>query len=140
MIWQRTLFMIKPGMIERGLVGSIISTLEDMGVVIERMEMRQISHEVAQRFYESHFDKPFFHALVDYITSGRVVVMVLAGEDIIARMRNVMGDTDPAKAAPGTIRARYGESLRRNAVHGSDSAHTAEFEIAVIFPDMASVG
>jgi len=137
-IWQRTLFMIKPGMIERGLVGRIITILEEMGVVIERLEMRQITHEVAEDFYAMHREKPFFHALVDYITSGRVVVMVVAGEDIIARMRNIMGDTDPAHAAPGTIRARYGESLRRNAVHGSDSPENAFREIGVVFPDLVS--
>jgi nucleoside-diphosphate kinase len=136
MIWQRTLFMIKPGMIERGLVGRIITVLEEMGVVIERLEMRQITREVAEQFYIVHKDKPFYQPLVDYIISGRVVVMVVAGEDIIARMRNVMGDTEPAKAAPGTIRARYGESLRRNAVHGSDSPESAFREIGVMFPDM----
>lgn len=136
MIWQRTLFMIKPGMIERGLVGRIITVLEEMGVVIERLEMRQITREVAESFYSVHINKPFFQPLVDYIISGRVVVMVVAGEDIIARMRNVMGETDPAQAAPGTIRARYGESLRRNAVHGSDSPESAFREIGVMFPDM----
>jgi len=138
MIWQRTLFMIKPGMIERGLVGRIITVLEEMGVVIERLEMRQITREVAEQFYSVHIDKPFYQPLVDYIISGRVVVMVVAGEDIIARMRNVMGDTDPAKAAPGTIRARYGESLRRNAVHGSDSPESAIREIGVMFPEMTT--
>lgn len=136
MIWQRTLFMIKPGMIERSLVGRIITVLEEMGVVIERLEMRQITRDVAEQFYSVHKDKPFFQPLVDYIISGRVIVMVVAGEDIIARMRNVMGETDPAHAAPGTIRARYGESLRRNAVHGSDSPESAFREIGVMFPEM----
>ena len=107
-----------------------------MGVVIERLEMRQITRDVAEQFYSVHKDKPFFQPLVDYIISGRVIVMVVAGEDIIARMRNVMGETDPAHAAPGTIRARYGESLRRNAVHGSDSPESAMREIGVMFPEM----
>jgi len=130
--------MIKPGMIERGLVGRIITVLEEMGVVIERLEMRQITREVAEQFYSVHIDRPFSHPLVDYIISGRVIVMVVAGEDIIARMRNVMGETDPAQAAPGTIRARYGESLRRNAVHGSDSPESALREIGVMFPEMTT--
>lgn len=135
MTWQHTLFLIKPGVVERGLVGRIITILEETGVVIERLEMCQITREVSEKLCAVHKSKPFFRALVEYLISGRIVVMILAGEDVIARIRSIMGSTDPALAAPGTIRAKFGESLRRNAVHSSDSPENAVYEIGIIFHD-----
>lgn len=127
------MFMIKPDAVARGAVGDIIAAIEREGFVIERLELQRWDAARAESFYEVHRGKPFFGSLVSYITSGPVVPMVLRGEDVIARVRNLMGATDPAQAASGTLRRKFGTSIERNAVHGSDSPASAAREIAVVF-------
>jgi nucleoside-diphosphate kinase len=130
---EKTLFMIKPDAVARGLIGEIVALMEREGFAIERLELQRFERTKAETFYDVHRDKPFFASLVEYITSGPVVAMVLAGDSAIARVRELMGATDPAQAASGTIRRKYGESIERNAVHGSDSPTSAAHEIAVVF-------
>jgi nucleoside-diphosphate kinase len=130
---EKTLFMIKPDAVARGLVGEIVAVMEREGFVLERLELQRFERAKAETFYGVHRDKPFFGSLVEYITSGPVVATVLAGDGAIARVRELMGATDPAQAAAGTIRRKYGESIERNAVHGSDSPESAVHEIAVVF-------
>jgi nucleoside-diphosphate kinase len=130
---EKTLFMIKPDAVARGLVGEIVAVMEREGFVLERLELQRFERAKAETFYGVHRDKPFFGSLVEYITSGPVVATVLAGDAAIARVRELMGATDPAQAAAGTIRRKYGESIERNAVHGSDSPESAVHEIAVVF-------
>lgn len=130
---EKTLFMIKPDAVARGLVGEIVAVMEREGFVLERLELQRFERATAEAFYDVHRDKPFFESLVEYITSGPVVATVLAGDGAIARVRELMGATDPAQAAAGTIRRKYGESIERNAVHGSDSPKSAAHEIAVVF-------
>jgi len=130
---EKTLFMIKPDATARGLVGELIAAVEREGFLLERLELRRFTREKAEAFYDVHRDKPFFESLVAYITSGPVVPMVLAGEGVISRVRELMGATDPAQAASGTLRRKYGESIERNACHGSDSPASAAREIGVVF-------
>jgi nucleoside-diphosphate kinase len=130
---EKTLFMIKPDAVARGLVGEIVAVMEREGFVLERLELQRFERAKAETFYGVHRDKPFFGSLVEYITSGPVVATVLAGDGAIARVRELMGATDPAQAAAGTLRRKYGESIERNAVHGSDSPESAVHEIAVVF-------
>lgn len=130
---EKTLFMVKPDAVARGLVGEIVAVMEREGFEIERLEMQRFERARAEAFYEVHRDKPFFASLIEYITSGPVVAIVLAGDSAITRVRELMGATDPAQAASGTIRRKYGESVERNAVHGSDSPISAAHEIAVVF-------
>ncbi len=130
---EKTLFMVKPDAVARGLVGEIVAVMEREGFEIERLEMQRFERARAEAFYEVHRDKPFFASLIEYVTSGPVVAMVLAGDSAITRVREVMGATDPAQAASGTIRGKYGESIERNAVHGSDSPISAAHEIAIVF-------
>lgn len=132
---EKTLFMVKPDAVARGLVGEIIALVEREGFIIERLELQRFDRAKAEAFYDVHRGKPFFESLIKFITSGPVVAMVLAGEKAIARVRELMGATDPAQAAPGTVRRKYGESIERNAVHGSDGAASAASEIAVVFGD-----
>jgi nucleoside-diphosphate kinase len=130
---EKTLFMVKPDAVTRGLAGEIVALMEREGFALERLELQRFDRAKAEAFYAVHRDKPFFASLVEYITSGPVVAMVLVGERAIARVRERMGATDPAQAAPGTIRRKYGESIERNAVHGSDSPLSAAHEIGVVF-------
>ena len=130
---EKTLFMVKPDAVARGLVGEIVAVMEREGFEIERLEMQRFERARAEAFYDVHRDKPFFASLIEYITSGSVVAMVLAGDYAITRVREIMGATDPAQAASGTIRRKYGESVERNAVHGSDSPTSAAHEIAIVF-------
>jgi nucleoside-diphosphate kinase len=130
---EKTLFMIKPDAVARGLVGEIVAVMEREGFALERLELQRFERAKAEAFYGVHRDKPFFESLVEYITSGPVVATVLSGDGVIARVRELMGATDPAQAAAGTIRRKYGESIERNAVHGSDSPQSAAHEIAVVF-------
>jgi len=130
---ERTLSIIKPDAVERNLIGRILSRIESAGLKVTAMRMTHLTRDRAEGFYAVHAGKPFFAALVDYMTSGPVVVMVLEGEDAIRRYREVMGATDPAKAAPGTIRKDYAQSMQRNSVHGSDAAETAAFETDYFF-------
>ncbi len=133
---ERTLSIIKPEAVEKGLVGKIVSILESSGMKIKGMKMVWMTKSQAESFYEVHKGKPFFDSLTSYMSSGPVVVMVLEGEDVIRRNREVMGATDPAKAAPGTIRNLYGENIERNAIHGSDSPQSAEREIRFFFSEL----
>jgi len=130
---ERTLVIIKPDGVQRGLAGDIISRFERRGLRIAAMKLMQISLELAQRHYAVHKGKAFYEPLLQYITPGPVVVMVLEGRDVIGTVRRTMGATNPAKAAPGTIRADLALETGRNLVHGSDSPETATFEIPLFF-------
>jgi len=130
---QRTYIMIKPDAVARGLVGAIISRFETCGLRIERMEYGLVTPEEAAANYAEHEGKPFYPGLVEYITSGPVVKMVLSGPEAVAVCRKLMGATNPRDAAPGTIRGDFGLTLDANVVHGSDSPESAEREIAIFF-------
>ena len=130
---ERTYLMIKPDGVQRGLIGEIISRFEKKGLKIVGLKMLKISREMAERHYAEHRGKPFFGPLVDYITSGPVVAMVVEGKDAISTAREMMGATNPLKAAPGTIRATYGMDVGRNIIHGSDSKASADREISIFF-------
>jgi nucleoside-diphosphate kinase len=130
---ERTFVMVKPDGVQRGLVGEIVRRFEQRGLKLVGMKMVQLTPEFAHKHYEVHVGKPFFEGLIRYITSGPVVAMVLEGTDAIAVARSTMGATNPAKAAPGTIRADLGIEMGRNLVHGSDGPDTAQFEIGLWF-------
>ena len=130
---ERTLVIVKPDGVQRGLAGEIISRFERRGLRIAAMKLMQMSLELAQRHYAVHKGKPFYEPLLQYITSGPVVVMVLEGRDVIETVRRTMGATNPAQAAPGTIRADFGLEIGRNLVHGSDGPDTAAYEIPLFF-------
>ena len=130
---ERTLSIIKPDGVEKAYIGRIISRFETSGLKPVAMRMVHLSRKEAEGFYAVHRERPFFKDLVAYMTSGPVVLMVLEGENAIARNREVMGATDPAKAAKGTIRKDFGTSIERNTVHGSDGPDTARTEIAYFF-------
>ena len=132
---ERTLVIVKPDGVQRGLAGEIISRFERRGLRIAALKLMQISLELAQRHYAVHKGKRFYEPLLQYITSGPVVVMVLEGRDAIETVRRTMGATNPAKAAPGTIRADLALETGRNLVHGSDAPETAAFEIPLFFGD-----
>jgi len=134
---ERTLVIIKPDGVQRGLAGDIISRFERRGLRIAAMKLMQISLELAQRHYAVHKGKPFYEPLIQYITSSPVVVMVLEGRDAIKIVRRTMGATNPAQAAPGTIRADLALETGRNLVHGSDSPETAAYETPLFFDDDA---
>jgi nucleoside-diphosphate kinase len=130
---QRTYVMIKPDAVARGLVGTIVARFEATGLRIERMERGVVTAEQAAANYAEHEGKPFYRGLIDYITSGPVVKMVLAGPDAVVVCRKLMGATNPRDAAPGTIRGDFGLVMDANVVHGSDSPESAEREIAIFF-------
>lgn len=130
---ERTFLMIKPDGVQRGLVGEIITRFENKGFQLVGLKMMQISRELAETHYGEHKEKPFFNSLVDYITSAPVVAMVWQGKDVIATAREMMGATNPLKAAPGTIRGTYGVDTGRNIIHGSDSPASADREINLFF-------
>ncbi|MDR2112138.1 MAG: nucleoside-diphosphate kinase [Candidatus Accumulibacter sp.] len=134
---ERTLSIIKPDAVARNVIGKIYSRFESSGLKIVAAKMVWLSPREAGQFYAVHKERPFFGELVEFMTSGPVMVQVLEGEDAIARNRDLMGATDPRKAAPGTIRADFAESIDANAVHGSDGADTARAEIAFFFPAMS---
>lgn len=125
--------MIKPDAVSRGLVGRIVGRFEDVGLTIERLEYGMVTPEQAAANYAEHVGKPFYDGLVEYITSGPVVKMVLTGPDAVPVVRKLMGVTNPKDAAPGTIRGDFGLTLDANVVHGSDSPESAEREIAIFF-------
>ena len=125
--------MIKPDGVRRGLVGAIVTRIEAKGYRIVGMKLMQISPELAERHYGEHKGKPFYDGLVAFITSGPVVAMLLEGEGVILGWRAMMGETDPADAGPGSIRADYATSIDENVAHGSDAPATAEREIHIFF-------
>jgi len=136
---ERTLSIIKPDATRRKLVDKINARFEQRGLrIIKKTEPRKLSRDEAERFYDVHSKRPFFNDLVKFMTSGPVVIQVLEGESAVALNREIMGATDPAKAAPGTIRKDFAESIEANSVHGSDSLETARTEIAFFFPDLSS--
>ena len=137
---ERTLSIIKPDATRRNLTGRINARFEDEGLRIVAQKRLRLSRADAEAFYEVHRERPFFADLCAYMSSGPVVVQVLEGENAVARNREVMGATDPAKAAPGTIRAEFGESVQANSVHGSDSPENAAREIAFLFSRLEIVG
>ena len=130
---EKTLSIIKPDAVKKGVIGKIIDRFESNGLRIAAMKKLQLSPKVAGEFYEVHKDRPFFVELVEFMTSGPVVVMVLEGENAVAKNRELMGATNPKEAKPGTIRADFAESIEANAVHGSDSLENAAIEIAFFF-------
>jgi nucleoside-diphosphate kinase len=132
---ERTLVIIKPDAVQRGLIGPIITRLERRGLRFAAMKLIQISPELAARHYAVHKGKPFYEGLIEFITSGPVVVAVIEGRDAINIVRRTMGATNPAQAEPGTIRADLGLEIGRNLVHGSDGTDTAEYEIPLFFAE-----
>jgi len=130
---ERSLVLIKPDAMERGLAGAIIGRIQGTGLSLVALRMLHMDQALAQRHYAVHRAKPFFNDLVEYITSTPIVAAVFEGEGAVEKIRKLMGATDPAKAAPGTIRKDYGQDLTRNAIHGSDSPENAEIEIALFF-------
>ena len=130
---ERTLSIVKPDGLEKGIVGRVIARFEAAGLKPVAMRMVQLSQAEAEGFYAVHRERPFFNDLVAFMTSGPVIVMVLEGENAIAKNREIMGATDPAKAAPDTIRRDFASTVQRNTVHGSDAPETARAEIAYFF-------
>lgn len=130
---ERTFSIVKPDAVAKNLIGKIYSRFEANGLRVVASRMMRLSEEVAGGFYEEHSERPFFPALIEFMTSGPVVVQVLEGEDAIAKNRELMGATNPQEAAEGTIRADFAESIDANAVHGSDSPDSAAREIAYFF-------
>ena len=134
MALERTLSIIKPDAVKKNAIGQILSRFEAAGLRIVAARMMHLSRAEAEGFYAVHRSRPFFRDLVEFMTSGPVLVQVLEGEDAIAKNRELMGATDPKKAAQGTIRADFADSIDANAVHGSDAPETARTEVAYFFP------
>ena len=132
---EKSLVLIKPDAMQRGLAGTIITRLEKQGLKLVAIRMLHLDKALARRHYAIHKDKPFFNGLVDYISSAPIVAAVFEGEEAIAVIRKTMGATNPAKAEAGTIRGDFGVDIEHNSVHGSDSAETAEKEIELFFSE-----
>jgi nucleoside-diphosphate kinase len=130
---DRTLIIVKPDGVQRGLAGTILSRLEQRGLKLAALKLIQMDRPLAERHYEALRDKSYYPGLIDYITSRPVIVGVVEGPNAFKTVRATMGDTDPLKAAPGTIRFDFGVSIGRNLIHGSDSAESAEREINLFF-------
>ncbi len=136
MVVERTLSIIKPDAVAKNVVGQIVSRFEGAGLKVIAARMTQLSVQQAEGFYAVHRERPFFRDLVKFMISGPIFVQVLEGEDAIAKNRDLMGATDPKKAAKGTIRADFADSIDANAVHGSDAPETAQNEIGYFFPSL----
>lgn len=130
---ERTFSIIKPNAVSKNVMGEIITRFEKRGLRIAAAKFTRLTKEKAEGFYIEHKDRPFFQSLVNFMTSGPVLLMCLEGENAVALNREIMGATDPAKAAPGTLRKDFADSIEANAVHGSDSAKSAERELAYFF-------
>jgi nucleoside-diphosphate kinase len=137
---EQTLAIIKPDGVARGLIGEIIKRIEAAGLHIDALKMAHLSKKEAEGFYEVHRNRPFFDSLTDFMSEGPVVLMVLSGENAVRVWRDLMGATDPAQAAQGTIRRDFGQSVERNTTHGSDSSQSAAFEISYFFSRMEIFG
>jgi len=137
---EQTLSIIKPDATRRNITGEIVARFEKSGLRVVAQKRMVLATEQAEAFYNVHKARPFFKSLVEFMTSGPVVVQVLEGENAIAKNREVMGATDPAKAAPGTIRKDFAESIEANSVHGSDAPETAKTEIRFFFSDLEICG
>ncbi|MGH3909250.1 MAG: nucleoside-diphosphate kinase [Pseudonocardiaceae bacterium] len=134
---ERTLVLVKPDGVSRGLVGEVIARIERKGLTLAALELRTVPQELAEQHYAEHEDKPFFGELLEFITSGPVVAAVAQGERAVAAFRQLAGGTDPVeKAVPGTIRGDYALETQSNLVHGSDSVDSAKREIALWFPEL----
>jgi len=138
---ERILILIKPDGVRRGLIGKVVARIEERDFTIEAMDMRMANRETLARHYHEHTSKPFYFGLVEYMTSGPIVAMVVAGDQVIETFRTMAGATDPVNAAPGTIRGDFGRAWNdgpiQNIVHGSDSAASAAEEIEIWFPETA---
>jgi nucleoside-diphosphate kinase len=132
---ERTLVLVKPDAVQRGLIGEIVSRFERRGLHPVAVKLMQVTGEIAERHYDEHRDKPFFSGLVEFITSSPVLAMVWEGPGAVAMVRAMMGATNPANSAPGTIRGDLAVSLAMNAVHGSDSPESAAREVSIFFDD-----
>ena len=137
MALERTLSIVKPDGVARNLIGEVYRRFEQAGLAIVAARMTHLAQREAEQFYAVHKERPFFKDLVDFMISGPVMIQVLEGEGAILKNRDLMGATDPKKAAQGTIRADFADSIDANAVHGSDAAETAKNEVAFFFPAMA---
>ncbi len=135
MVTESTLLIVKPDGVRRGLVGEVLRRVEAKGLSIESMRLMTIDRGTAERHYGEHVDKPFFGELVDFITSGPVVVAKITGEQAITAWRTLMGPTDPIEAAPGSIRGDFATVIGENIAHGSDSPASAERELGLFFPE-----
>ena len=133
---ERTLVLVKPDGARRGLVGDVIARIERKGLKLVALDMRTLDRETAESHYEEHREKPFFGSLVDFITGGPLVAMVVEGPRAVEAFRSLAGATDPVAAAPGTIRGDHGLEIQENIVHGSDSPYSAEREIKLFFPNL----
>ena len=134
---EQTLSIVKPDAVRKNLIGQILARFEDAGLRIVAARMTHLSRAQAEAFYAVHRERPFFRDLVEFMTSGPIMVQVLEGEGAIMKNRDLMGATDPKKAAPGTIRADFADGIDENAVHGSDGVETARTEVSFFFPAMA---
>ncbi len=130
---ETTFSIIKPNAVKKNAIGPIIAKFEENGLKVSAAKLSVITKSLCEKFYEEHKARPFFGELVTFMTSGPVLLMALTGENAVMRNREIMGATDPKKAAPGTIRALFGDNVGENAVHGSDSAASAERELALFF-------
>ena len=135
MTTERTLILVKPDGVRRGLIGEVISRIERRGLTISRLDMRTITADTAEQHYAEHIGKPFYSELVDFITSGPLVAMIVEGPDAVAAMRSLMGATNPIDATPGSIRGDFATVIGENIVHGSDSPDNGEREIKIFFED-----
>jgi nucleoside-diphosphate kinase len=135
---ETTLVLVKPDGVRRGLVGEVIARIERKHLTLVAVQMLRIDDELAHRHYAAHVDKPFFADLLEFITSGPVVAIAVQGEGAVGVVRNLMGATDPKKAAPGTIRGDFGLQVKENLVHGSDGMESAEYELGLFFPELFS--
>ena len=133
---QRTLVLVKPDGVRRGLAGEVISRLEKKGLTLVRMELRTLDRETAEQHYGEHKERPFFGELVDFITGGPLVALVVEGPNAVAGTRRLMGVTNPVEATPGSIRGDYALEIGQNLVHGSDSPESAAREAKLFFPDL----
>lgn len=133
---ETTFAMIKPDAVKAGNIGKIITLIEDNSFTIRKMEKVQLSKAKAQEFYAVHKERPFFQELVDFVSSGPVIIMALEKDNAITAWRTLMGATNPAQAEPGTIRKLFGTSIGTNATHGSDAPETAKIELALFFPSL----
>ena len=130
---QKTLLLVKPDGVQRGLVGQIVSRIEQKGLKLVGLKLMRVSQELANQHYGEHVGKPFFNDLVDFITSSPIVAMAVEGENVVQVMRAIMGTTNPQEASPGTIRGDFGMTIGMNLIHGSDSAESAERELSLFF-------
>ncbi|TVR30343.1 MAG: nucleoside-diphosphate kinase [Nitriliruptor sp.] len=131
---QKTLILVKPDGVARGLVGEVIARIERKGFTLEALELRTLERSVAEEHYAEHTERPFFGELVDFITSAPLVAMCVSGDDAIVSMRNIMGATNPVEATPGSIRGDFATIIGENIVHGSDSPESAARELELFFP------